>query len=353
MLTTLNRSGSVRGEINRERFRMEFVILVMLLTLTNAASFPVEETEWLAWKENFGKSYSSNEEEAHRKEIWLTNLKTVIMHNMLADQGLSTYRMGMNAFADLDDGEYKKLILGNCLKTANATKFTSFTSLTDKNVSLPDTVDWRDQGYVTHVKDQQQCGSCWAFSATGALEGQHFRKTGNLVSLSEQQLVDCSTEYGNYGCNGGLMNNAFQYIIDNGGIDTEYSYPYQAEDGPCRFNPGTVGATCYGIINVQEGSELSLKKVVAMIGPVSVAIDASHPSFRMYSSGIYDEPLCSSEYLDHAVLAVGYGTLGGRDYWLVKNSWGTDWGNKGYIYMSRNKDNQCGIASAASFPTVF
>ncbi|XP_072102836.1 cathepsin L.1 [Mobula birostris] len=331
---------------------MKLLILTMTLTLSSAVSFLVEEMEWLAWKEKFGKTYSSAEEVDHRKDIWLKNWKVVMLHNMKADQGLSTYRMAMNAYSDLDEEEYKKLVLGKCLKTVNGTKSTGFGSLTYKNVSLPDTVDWRTKGYVTPVKDQKMCGSCWAFSATGALEGQHFRKTGQLLSLSEQQLVDCSSEYGNFGCNGGFMNNAFQYIIDNGGIDSEWSYPYEAEDRPCRYNPRTVGATCYGFINVQSGSELLLKYAVAMNGPVSVAIDASHSSFRFYSSGIYDEKMCSSDFLDHAVLAVGYGTLEGTDYWLVKNSWGTYWGDDGYIYMSRNKNNQCGIATAASFPTV-
>ncbi|XP_067867793.1 cathepsin L.1 [Heterodontus francisci] len=330
---------------------MKFAILAAVVALASAVSLSVEDLEWLAWKKKFGKSYFSAE--AHRREIWLTNRKMVIVHNMLADQGLYSYRLAMNTFADLKNEEYKRLVLGNCLRNTSATKFTPFTSLSDTNASLPDTVDWRDKGYVTHVKDQQDCGSCWAFSATGSLEGQHFGKTGNLVSLSEQQLVDCSGDYGNDGCNGGLMDYAFKYITANGGVDTEESYPYTAEDGPCRFNSETVGATCYGYIDLPKGSEAYLQIAVARNGPISVGIDAGHLSFQLYSSGVYDEPLCSSEKLDHGVLVVGYGTLDGSDYWLVKNSWGTDWGVGGYIYMSRNKNNQCGIASLASFPLVF
>ncbi|XP_059805218.1 cathepsin L.1 isoform X2 [Hypanus sabinus] len=347
------RNAGVVPQSAKQNGVMKLLLLTMALTLPSAASSLVEEMEWLAWKEKFGKTYSSAEEVAHRKDIWLKNRKVVMLHNMKADKGLSTYRMAMNSFSDLAEEEYKKMVLGKCLKTVNGTKFTGFASLTYKNVSLPDTVDWRKKGYVTPVKDQRMCGSCWAFSATGALEGQHYRKTGQLISLSEQQLVDCSSEYGNYGCNGGLMNNAFRYIIDNGGINTEWSYPYEAEDGPCRYNPRYVGATCNGFVQIKKGSERSLKYAVAMNGPVSVAIDASLPSFMLYSSGIYDEQMCSSYFLDHGVLAVGYGTLEGTDYWLVKNSWGTTWGDGGYIYMSRNKHNQCGIATDASYPTVY
>ncbi|XP_078279486.1 cathepsin L.1 isoform X1 [Rhinoraja longicauda] len=328
---------------------MELLLMLTAVSLTTAASITVEDMQWHAWKKEFGKSYSSVEEGAHRMEVWLSNLKTVLMHNLRADQGLTTYRMEVNAYADLSNEEYRKLIVGNCLRKDNDT---ISTPLMLKDVSLPAEVDWRKSGYVTPVKDQKQCGSCWAFSATGALEGQHFRATGKLVSLSEQQLVDCSHGYGNDGCHGGLMDQAFHYIRDNGGIDTEGSYPYQAQDGSCRFNPGTIGATCSGYVSVWPQHEFVLQYAVAKYGPVSVAIDASQRSFQLYSSGIYDDPYCINDKLNHAVLVVGYGTMNGVEYWLVKNSWGTHWGVNGYAYMSRNKNNQCGIASDASLPQI-
>jgi cathepsin L len=258
--------------------------------------------------------------------------------------------MGVNKYTDLSHKEFIAVMNG-WKKTTNSTGGSTYLSPNIK-LNLPDTVDWRDKGYVTPIKDQSQCGSCWAFSTTGSLEGQNFRKTGNLVSLSEQNLVDCSTSFGNEGCNGGLMDNAFKYIKSNNGIDTEESYPYEGKDDKCRYKAEDKGASDTGFVDVTSGDESKLQEAVATVGPVSVAIDASNPSFQSYKKGIYDEAACSSENLDHGVLAVGYGTLNGVDYWLVKNSWGTTWGDEGYIYMSRNKGNQCGIATAASYPTV-
>ncbi|CAG5866542.1 unnamed protein product [Menidia menidia] len=330
------------------------LVAAAVLVVASCASISLEDLEFHAWKLKFGKSYSSLSEEVQRKQTWLSNRKLVLVHNIMADQGIKSYRLGMTYFADMENEEYKLLISKGCLHSFNASAprhgstFLRQPELTD----LPKTVDWRDKGFVTDVKDQKQCGSCWAFSTTGSLEGQTFRKTGKLVSLSEQQLVDCSGDYGNMGCSGGLMDNAFKYIKENGGIDTEESYPYEAEDGQCRYKPGNVGATCTGYTDVSEGDEDALKEAVATVGPISVAIDASHSSFQLYESGVYDESECSSSDLDHGVLAVGYGTENGHDYWLVKNSWGLGWGDKGYIMMSRNKNNQCGIATAASYPLV-
>ncbi|RUS84659.1 hypothetical protein EGW08_007579 [Elysia chlorotica] len=217
----------------------------------------------------------------------------------------------------------------------------------------PTEVDWRTKGYVTKVKNQLQCGSCWAFSTTGSLEGQNFKKTGNLTSLSEQQLVDCSAKFGNKGCKGGLMDNAFKYIKENNGLDTEQSYPYTAKTGrTCKFNPSAVGATDTGFVDVKRGSEEALQQALAEIGPISVAMDAGHMSFQHYRTGIYTERECSSVRLDHGVLAVGYGSEGGKDYWIVKNSWGTIWGDEGYFKIARNDHNMCGLATSASYPLV-
>ncbi|KAF7670190.1 hypothetical protein LDENG_00062520 [Lucifuga dentata] len=314
---------------HRHRDRMKLLLVAAaLLAVASCASISLEDLEFHAWKLKYGRSYSSPSEEAQRKQIWLNNRRLVLVHNIMADQGIKSYRLGMTYFADLENEEYRRLISQGCLGSFNSSlprRGSTFFRLPE-GVDLPDTVDWRDKGYVTDVKDQKQCGSCWAFSATGSLEGQHFRKTGKLVSLSEQQLVDCSGAFGNMGCSGGLMDQAFDYVKANGGIDTEESYPYEAWDGKCRYDPANIGATCTGYVDVKSGDEEALKEAVVTIGPVSVAIDAGHMSFQLYTSGVYDEPECSSEDLDHGVLAVGYGTENRQDYWLVKNSWGLSWG---------------------------
>merc|ERR1719187_12181 len=227
---------------------------------------------------------------------------------------------------------------------------------------LPEEIDWRTKapGAVTPVKDQKMCGSCWAFSATGSLEGQHFLKTNKSVSLSEQQLVDCDKV--DHGCFGGLMDNAFKYIKTNNGIDTEASYPYKAKRGNCTFSADNVGATVTGMVDIAKGDEAALQKAVATVGPISVAIDAHLPTFHFYKKGIYHDKKCSSIHLDHGVLVVGYNSTAPAednghghkhgDYWIVKNSWNAKWGDEGYIKMARNKHNACGIATAAVYPLV-
>jgi cathepsin L len=326
------------------------LILALALSCTLAIDVKLNE-QWKLWKGVYNKQYSDSEEHV-RRAIWESNLQKVNDHNIQADLGVYTYWLGMNAYADLTISEFVKQMNGynSTMRTARPTRntFTVNPSLG----ALPDTVDWRTEGYVTPVKDQGRCGSCWAFSATGALEGQHFQATKSLISLSEQNLVDCSTEQGNNGCDGGLMDYAFEYIKLNNGIDTESSYPYEAIDGTCRFTRANVGATNTGYVFTPARSESALQEAVATVGPLAVAIDASHSSFQLYRRGVYYEPSCSQSRLDHAVLVVGYGTNAGYDYWLVKNSWGTSWGNQGYILMSRNENNNCGIATEALYPTV-
>lgn len=212
-------------------------------------------------------------------------------------------------------------------------------------------VDWVKKGVVSGVKNQGQCGSCWAFSATGSLEAVHAIATGALVELSEQELVDCSTTEGNNGCNGGLMDYAFQFVIDNKGICTEQSYSYEAT-GPNQCVTGCeLAATISGFKDIAEGDEEALKVAVTTIGPVSIAIEADQEAFQFYSAGVFDAE-CGTQ-LDHGVLVTGFGTdaTTGKDFWDVKNSWGESWGQNGYIKLVRGQ-NQCGIASAASYPVV-
>ncbi|KJE96491.1 cathepsin L2 [Capsaspora owczarzaki ATCC 30864] len=325
-------------------------VAVALLALAAVATAIPLNMEFEAWKRTFGKSYSDAVEEINRRAVWEANKMLVDAHN---GAGIHSYTLGMNIFADLTHEEFKRFYLGTKVDLNRPRSNFSSTFIPTANVgALPDSVDWRTAGIVTPVKDQGQCGSCWSFSTTGSVEGQHARKTGQLVSLSEQNLVDCSKAQGNQGCNGGLMDDAFQYIITNKGIDTEASYPYTAKDGTCKFNAANVGATLSSFQDITRGSESDLQNAVATVGPVSVAIDASKNSFQLYTSGVYNEKKCSSTSLDHGVLAAGYGTSNGTPYWLVKNSWGSSWGQAGYIWMSRNANNQCGIATSASYPIV-
>jgi len=313
--------------------------LVLLVT----ADVSEQQARFNAWSASYGKVYQSAEESAYRFTVYQDNALFVEQH----DAEARGFTVALNEFADLTSAEFNAIYNGMNLTRVPGEMFEQSISTT-----APATVDWRKQGAVTGVKNQGQCGSCWAFSTTGSTEGAHYLKEHKLVSLSEQNLVDCSTRYGNMGCNGGLMDSAFKYIIANHGVDTEASYPYTAT-GPnqCRFNPAHVGATLASYRDVRSGSEASLMDFVAD-APTSVAIDASHRSFQLYSGGVYNEPACSSQQLDHGVLAVGYGDLNGKKMWIVKNSWGANWGMQGYIMMSRDMHNQCGIATAASRPVA-
>ncbi|XP_062378188.1 procathepsin L-like [Sardina pilchardus] len=331
------------------------IIAAASLAVVSCASLSLEDLEFHAWKLKFGKSYRTAEEEARRKDIWLSTRRRVLTHNILADQGIKTYRMGINQFSDLDDKEYRHTLMNN-LVPPNATKTSHEQSEmyfrhTEVGAKVPKYQDWRQMGCVTDVKVQNDCHSSWAFSATGALESHTCIYKGHLPSLSEQQLVDCSRSFGNDGCNGGSVVYAFQYVVSNNGIDTEDSYPYEAKESTCQSNPN-IGAYCIGIRVLIPGDEDMLQAAVGYMGPVSAVIDATQASFQSYTSGVYGESQCSSSSANHAVLVVGYGSEGGQDYWLVKNSWGVNWGDEGYIKMSRNKNNQCGIASQASFPLV-
>ncbi|CAH1391323.1 unnamed protein product [Nezara viridula] len=322
--------------------------LLVLLTLLVAA-YGLSSRFWHSFKLAHGKIYKSIAEERFRKNVYVENKMKIDEHNKRYEQGLVSYKLSMNHFGDLTNEEFRLMMNRLDVRKPQLSFFTYFET---KNITLPESVDWRERGAVTPVKDQGKCGACWSFSSTGALEAQHFLKTGRLIPLSEQNLIDCSEEYGNDGCDGGLMDFAFQYVVDNNGIDTENSYPYEGPVADCRYNTTSVGTSATGYVIIPEGDERALEEAVATIGPISAGVDASHTSFQFYSGGLYHEKYCTQS-VDHAVLVVGYGTdEKGQEYWIIKNSWNATWGEGGYIRLARNQGNHCGVTNRASYPLL-
>ena len=324
---------------------MQLIALTSLFTsFIVSSAYPT----FFQWMQDNSKIYYSSEEVSERKEIYDANVAKIAQHN----RENHTWTMAVNKFADLTDTEFKNIYAG-CVMTKSHANLLGLSRGKIDESALPTSVDWEAEGAVTPVKNQGQCGSCWAFSTVGSTESAWYLKHGDLVSLSEQQLVDCSGAEGNQGCNGGLMDYGFQYIIDNKGIGSEAAYPYTAADGTCKKVPSVVSIT--GFKDVPTNSELGLMTAVAQ-QPVSVAVEADQNSFQFYSSGVMTKT-CGTN-LDHGVLLVGYGTDNSTkvDFWKVKNSWGEDWGMKGYILLGRGSKfgnaGQCGIQMDPSFPTA-
>jgi KDEL-tailed cysteine endopeptidase len=327
------------------------LFLLFALCITNVMSRKLQQSSSSLqerheqWMTKYDKVYKDDVEKEKRFMIFKNNVEYIESFNAANNK---PYKLSVNHLADLTLEEFKASRNGYKKRSL---EFTT-TSFKYENVTaIPTAIDWRVKGAVTPIKDQGQCGSCWAFSTVAATEGINQITTGKLISLSEQELVDCDTKGEDQGCEGGLMEDGFEFIIKNGGITSEVKYPYKGTDGSC--NSATIPvAKIKGYETVPVNSEESLLKAVAN-QPISVSIDASDSSFMFYSSGIYTGE-CGTE-LDHGVTAVGYGNANGTDYWLVKNSWGTSWGEKGYIRMQRGiaaKEGLCGIAMDSSYPTA-
>uniref|UniRef100_A0A8C9NGW3 Cathepsin H n=1 Tax=Serinus canaria TaxID=9135 RepID=A0A8C9NGW3_SERCA len=234
-----------------------------------------------------------------------------------------------------------------CLQNCSATKGNFLRS----SGPHPDSIDWRKKGnFVTPVKNQGACGSCWTFSTTGCLESAIAIATGKLLSLAEQQLVDCAQAFNNHGCSGGLPSQAFEYILYNKGLMGEDSYPYRAKNGTCKFQPEKAIAFVKDVINITQYDEDGMVEAVGKHNPVSFAFEVTS-DFMHYRKGVYSNPRCehTPDKVNHAVLAVGYGEEDGTPYWIVKNSWGRLWGMQGYFLIERGK-NMCGLAACASYP---
>jgi len=316
---------------------------------TDVVGAPEFWKEFEQFAKEFGKVYRSLEEKMHRFGIFKNNFQFIRHHN---SQGYR-YSMAVNHFADLTHEEFTAQYLGFNKIPKHLRKLSATSELSDVDVdALPTEVDWIKKGCVTEVKNQQQCGSCWAFSATGSLEGAVCAKTGTLPNLSEQQLVDCADKQGNQGCSGGEMDAAFQFVIDNNGLCSEADYPYLGVNGNCTVC--TPAVKIHGFQDVPKEDENALMAAVAKFGPVAVAIEADQMGFQFYNGGVFDGA-CGAN-LDHGVLLVGYGhdEKTKEDYWMVKNSWGAKWGDKGFIRLVRHKGKagQCGILEDPSYPIV-
>lgn len=292
----------------------------------------------------YNKVYSMQEYH-ERLQIFTENKRRIDKHN----EGNQTFTMGLNQFADMTFGEFRKYFLLSEPQNCSATKGNHFNS----KGPLPDSIDWRKKGnYVTDVKNQAACGSCWTFSTTGCLESVTAINTGKLVPLSEQQLIDCAQDFNNHGCDGGLPSQAFEYIMYNKGLMTEEDYPYKAIELTCVYKPELAAAFVKDVVNITQYDEKGMVDAVATLNPVSFAFEVTS-DFMHYSGGVYTSTEChqTPDMVNHAVLAVGYGQQDGTPYWIVKNSWGSRWGIDGYFLIEREK-NMCGLAACSSFPVV-
>jgi len=313
---------------------------VLLAAVAVCAMTEVEyRSSFVSWMKNFNRTYTNGVETRLRFEIYKDNVDKIQQHNAAAAAGTFSWTMGLNQFADMTQHEFGSKMLGYKPRSAD---YVSTNIHNDNGVAPAGSVNWVDKGAVTNVKDQGQCGSCWAFSTCASIEGAYQLSGKALTSMAPQQLVDCDKV--DQGCGGGLMDNAFKYVQANG-ICNWNDYKYTARGGTCQAASCTPVTKISGYTDVTKSSESALATACDK-QPVAIAADAE--PWQFYSKGIFDK-LCGKR-LDHGILAAGYQD-GSGGYWLVKNSWGTSWGEAGYIRLAYGK-NECGIADAASYPNI-
>jgi len=295
----------------------------------------------------YNRHYESKDQFQLKYQNFKHNLKFVEEHNLRTD---TTFTVAINQFGDWSREEYLNYL--TFVPNSFGTNIQEPSDNHSMELAIPNAWDWREHGAVTPIKNQGQCGSSPYFSAVVSIEACHFITTGTLVGLSEQQIIDCTENEGNQGCNGGYMAESFAGIMLEGGIDSETCYPYKAEDENCTFIQTTpcCASMIQSYFNVTSGDEIAMKAAVYKV-PVATAIDASQESFEFYSGGVYSDPGCTSQEIGHGIAVVGYGhnSTVNMDYWILKNSWGTSWGVEGWMYLARNDNNMCGIATYPSY----
>jgi C1A family cysteine protease len=305
---------------------------------------------------DFQKPYDSLKTEELRKNIFWKNLKTIAHHNLKFRRGQSSFKMGLNYFTDMTFTEYSNLFKANeTTKKSFVFEPVVITGFEDNSAEIPTSFDWREKGAVTAVKDQELCGSCYAMATLASVESQLFIKTGKLVQLSEQEIIDCAEESGLNKCQGGIGFQVYDYIKANGGISSSLDYPYEAKNGKCRRNGKNkveIDMKSYGFVYTKavNNDDLLMKSLIN-IGPIMISIDTDHESFMHYSSGVYYEEECTGE-VNHGALLVGFGTEKGKDFWIVKNSFGDKFGESGYVRMTRGRENDCSLSKVPLFPIL-
>jgi cathepsin L len=341
------------GIISKTIHSLYLMIVLMMILTSSSIVLGNEEKSFIAHLRMNSLIYTGDEY-YFRLGIYVTNSQYVKKFN----HQQSSFQLGMTSLSTLTYAEYKALLGFKGTKHGDLKE--SRVLIPKKRVKSghPDSFDWRTEGKVQVVKDQKQCGSCWAFAAIGAPESMYAVYSNQLFDLSEQNLINCDTYDG--GCNGGHFINAWVYVLKNqeGNFTTTELSPYFGNPGDtykCSFGSVSWRTTFFQVIGyLNNPSEHDLAEVLYEYNPFACAIEASHASFQLYMSGVYYESSCSSTNLNHAILTVGYGSAGtGLDYWIVKNSWGTGWGESGYIRMSRNKNNNCGIVTDIGTPMIY